>query len=37
MKAQKINDTQDIKMEHPEEEMILDDKEDKYDDFIDEE
>ena len=37
MKAQKRNDTQYIKMEHPEEEMVLYDKEDKYDDFIDEE
>ena len=33
---QKKNDTQDMKMDHPEEEIILDDDEDKYDDVIDE-
>ena len=37
MKMQEKNNTQDMKMDHPEEDIILDDDEDKYDDVIYEE
>ena len=36
MKTQKKNGTQDMKIEHSEEGMILNDEEDKYDDVLDE-